>query len=96
MLIIRRDLLFDFYRKHPDAKSSIEVWISITEKAVWKLPQDVTNTFAKASILKGRIVIFDIRGNDYRLEVEVSYGGGLIKVVWIGTHKEYDVRNKTR
>ena len=96
MLIVGRNLLTEFIAKHPDAKSSIEVWVSLTEKATWKLPQDITNTITKASILKGKIAIFDIKGNDYRLEAEVAYGGGVIKIVWVGKHKDYDVRNKTR
>jgi mRNA interferase HigB len=54
------------------------------------------NRYAAASFLAGNIVIFNIKGNDYRLEVTVAYRTGIVVVDWIGTHAEYDARNRRR
>jgi mRNA interferase HigB len=96
MKIVRRDILAEFMKQHPEAKSSVDVCVGLIEVAEWKTPHDVTNTITKASILKERRIILDVKGNEYRLEIEVSYGAGVVSVVWIGTHKEYDERNETR
>ena len=59
-------------------------------------PQDVRNRYSTASFLSGGLVIFNVRGNKYRLEVHVAYRSGVMAIVWIGTHREYDRRNRRR
>lgn len=96
MRIAGRDRLEAFCRRHADARSWIESWLSEVETVAWKTPQDIRNRYGSASFLPGGVVIFNVRGNEYRLEVEVAYRFESISVRWVGTHRAYDERNKRR
>jgi mRNA interferase HigB len=90
MRVIGRGSLFRFHRQHADARSAIEAWLAEAEGADWQSPQDIRERYPSASFLKGNHVIFNLRGNEYRLEVQVSYNVGVVTVKNIGTHAEYD------
>ena len=92
MLIVGRQTLHDFVRAHADARSWIENWIADTEQAKWRTPQEIKNAYASASFLGGNVVIFNVRGNHYRLEVQISYNTGIVTIRWAGTHAEYTKR----
>ena len=92
MFVHGRKLLFDFQRRHADAKSVVDIWLDETEKAEWKGPADIKREYASASFLPGNRVIFNIKGNRYRLVVVVVYVHGMVKIDWIGTHAEYSKR----
>lgn len=62
----------------------------------WAAPQDIRNRYATVSLLHGNVVIFNVRGNNYRLEVHVDFRNGIATVLWVGTHSEYDERNRRR
>jgi mRNA interferase HigB len=72
------------------ARAQYDAWRAIAEGAQWKTPQDVKNAHAKASILKGGRVIFNIKANDYRLIVVVQYENGIVMIRFFGSHEEYD------
>ena len=80
----------EFYKKHPDSKSSIETWIAITRHAVWLKPSDVILDFPDADPVKNNRVVFNISGNKYRLIVQISYLRQWVFIKFIGTHAEYD------
>ena len=61
--------------------------------AQWNSPQDVKNQYASASILANKRVVFNIKGNDYRLIVAIAYQMQYVYVKFIGTHAEYDKVN---
>ena len=63
------------------------------EEASWGSFQDIKNRFRSVDVLSGNRVIFDIKGNDYRLVTVVAYRQGLMEVLWIGTHAEYSKKN---
>lgn len=92
MRVVGRDKLDEFSGAHADARSWIENWISDTERARWRTPQDIKGTYASASFLAGNVVIFNVKGNHYRLEVSVGYNTGIVVVRWVGTHAEYTKR----
>ena len=96
MKILDRERLERFCRKHADARGWIENWLADVESAVWTTPQDIRRRYASASFLPGSVVIFNVKGNAYRLEVTVAYGTRVVVIEWIGTHREYDERNKRR
>ncbi|MDD2863960.1 MAG: type II toxin-antitoxin system HigB family toxin [Methylococcales bacterium] len=54
------------------------------------MPQDIKNRYSSADFLAENRVIFDIKGNHYRLVVKVRYQGGIVVIEWVGTHAEYD------
>ncbi len=55
----------------------------------WRTPQDIKDKYASASMLERNTVIFNVRGNEYRLVTVVAYQTGVVVVEWIGTHTEY-------
>jgi mRNA interferase HigB len=93
MKIVGRERLDAFSKKHADARNWIRSWLSETEGVDWKTPQELKKRYASASFLSGNRVVFNVKGNDYRLEVVVAYKTGVVSVRWIGTHAEYDQRN---
>jgi mRNA interferase HigB len=96
MRIAGRQILDTFCRKHPAARGWIENWLEVAEPAAWKTPSDIKQNYASASFLPGGVVIFNVKGNLYRLEAVVVYRIGVIVVVWAGTHAAYDMRNRKR
>ena len=92
MLIVGRQKISDFVDAHADARSWIENWIADTGQAHWRTPQDIENVYASVSFLSGNVVIFNVKGNHYRLEVQLSYNTHVVIVRWAGTHAEYTKR----
>lgn len=96
MRIVGRNTLDAFCAKHADARKWIEAWLHETEGASWPTPQHIKDRYPSASFLPTNAVIFNVKGNQYRLEVIVAYEAGVVIVVWAGTHAEYDERNRKR
>ena len=96
MKITGRGVLAAFTLEHADARRWIENWLADVEQTVWRTPQEIRNRYASASFLPGNRVIFNVRGNDYQLEVIVAFKTGVVVVSWTGTHAEYDRRNQQR
>lgn len=90
MRIISKKTLKDFWLIHKDAEEQLYSWYKEVKKLHWEHPGDVKGDFAKASILKGGRVVFDICGNKYRLVVKINYERGWIFIRFIGTHTQYD------
>ncbi len=76
--------------KHQDAKQPLMVWYDEVKKADWSSFQDIKQQFRLASIVGNDRVVFNIKGNDYRLIVLVLFRKGKMFIRFIGTHKEYD------
>jgi len=94
--ILDRERLEQFCRKHADARSWIENWLADVETARWQTPPDMRNRYASASFLGGGLVVFNVKGNTYRLEATIACRTGTVAVKWIGTHRAYDESNKSR
>jgi mRNA interferase HigB len=92
MKLVGRDILEEFIVRHADARGQMTSWVAVTEAAMWQSPQDIKMRFASASILSGNTVIFNIKGNSYRLETKIAYKTSVVMVVWAGTHAEYSKR----
>ena len=65
-------------------------WVDEVKREAWNQPKDIKDKYRNASILKNRRVVFNIKGNDYRLVVSVAYRYQAVYVKFIGTHAEYD------
>ncbi len=85
--------LDNFKRNHADARTPLDVWRREVEDAKWKTPQDIKNRYRHADFLANDKVIFNIKGNCYRLVVVVKYSMDMVVVEWVGTHAEYDKKN---
>ena len=90
MRIIAKRTLRDFWTKHADAMEPLKAWYAIVSRGDWKGPADVKATFRNASILANNRVVFNIKGNDYRLVASVDFEKGIVWIKWVGSHKEYD------
>ena len=93
MKVVGRDKIAAFAQKHADARQWIESWLAETERIVWRTPQEIKDRFASASFLAGNVVIFNVKGNNHRLEVQVAYKTSTVVIRWIGTHDEYTKRH---
>lgn len=82
--------LDDFKKKHADVRGPLDAWRAEVENAQWDGPQSIKTRYRSASFLAGNRVIFNIKGNNYRLVVMVQYQNGIVAIQWVGTHAEYD------
>ena len=71
-------------------RSQYEAWLAIASRADWRNPEDVKASYPKASILKAGRVVFNIKGNDYRLVAAVQYRAGVLVIRFFGSHAQYD------
>lgn len=90
MRIIALSTLRDFWAKHPDAEVPLRSWYALASRADWSTPADIKAAYGNASFTANNRVVFNIKGNDYRLVVAVRYEKGLMFVRFIGTHRQYD------
>ncbi|MFT3793080.1 MAG: type II toxin-antitoxin system HigB family toxin [Rudaea sp.] len=90
MKVIAVSTLREFWIKHPDSEQPLKAWHDEAKTARWSKPQDVKNAFASASLIGKNRVVFNIKGNDYRLIVAVARRHEAVYIKFIGTHAEYD------
>ncbi len=90
MRIIAKSTIRDFWILHPPAEFPLLDWYNTVKQAEWSSPNDVKQTYGNASIVANDRVVFNIKGNDYRLVTEIDYSFQMVFIIWIGTHKAYD------
>ena len=90
MRIIAKSTLRSFWEKHNDAEIPLKTWHKIVEKEEWKNMHDIKKIFGNASIVGKNRVVFNIKGNDYRLVVYIVFRMQKVFIRFIGTHKQYD------
>ncbi|MCX7206761.1 MAG: type II toxin-antitoxin system HigB family toxin [Proteobacteria bacterium] len=88
-IVAKRNIVL-FCQRHPAAAAPLINWYEETLKAQWLTPQDIKNRHPSASFVARNRVVFNIKGNDYRLIVAVVYRLSAIYIKFIGTHAEYD------
>ena len=96
MRIISRRRLVEFWESHPDAEQPLRAWYTEAKKASWNSPAEIKGTYRSVSILSDNRVVFNIKGNTYRLVVVVEYSQGKMFIRFVGTHAEYDRIDATR
>lgn len=90
MRILGLPQLEAFKKKHADIRGPLDAWRKEVERETWHSTQDIKKRYPSADFLAENRVIFNIKGNSYRLVVKVRYQGGIVLIEWIGTHAEYD------
>ena len=93
MRIIAKRTLREFWERFPDAEQPLKAWFAEAQQAVWPHHQVLKSQYANASIVADDKVVFNIKGNTYRLVVGIDYGWQTIYIKFIGTHPEYDKLN---
>lgn len=89
MRVIGTDKIDEFIRKHTDSKGWLEAWLAEARSGEWLTPNDIKTRYNSASILGENKVIFNVKGNNYRMEIQVSYKNKVIAIKRLGTHAEY-------
>jgi mRNA interferase HigB len=90
MHIIARKRLKEYGRKYREAEEYLEAWYADAKKADWQKPTDITDAYSNARTIPNDRVVFNIKGNKYRLVVVVLYNSRRVLVRWFGKHSEYD------
>ena len=90
MHIVSIKTLREFWESHPDAEQPLRAWYTLARRAQWRSPTDIKAEYASASVVGGNRVVFNIKGNTYRLIVIAEYRKGRLFIRFVGTHSEYD------
>ncbi|OJV19987.1 MAG: addiction module toxin RelE [Dyadobacter sp. 50-39] len=88
--IFVKGTLREFWERHPEIEQHLKVWYEDVLAADWKSPADVKMQYATASILKNGRIVFNIRGNSFRLVAHFDFVRQMVYIRFIGSHKEYD------
>ena len=96
MRVIAKRTLREFWKKHSGCEEQLKSWYHETENANWQSPNEIKKEYPSASILGNNRVVFNIKGNSYRLVAKLNYGYGIVWIRFIGTHAEYDKIDSTK
>jgi len=88
--IFAKSTLRQFWEKYPDSEQYLKTWYDTAMSSDWKTPGDIKKSYANASILKDGRIVFNIKGNTYRLIAKINFEKQWIFIRFIGTHNEYD------
>ena len=94
--VIARRTLREFWKKHADSEQRLKSWHKEVRKATWTSINDLKNQYPSASILQGNKVVFNIRGNNYRLLVKINFEFQVVWIRFIDTHAEYNKINANK
>jgi mRNA interferase HigB len=95
--IISRGTLNGFVRNWVEprlqriVREQLDAWYALVSRAAWKNSAELKQHYGNASIVSSERVVFNIKGNEFRLVVAVDYDHGIVLVLWLGTHREYDL-----
>jgi mRNA interferase HigB len=90
MRIISKAPLREFWERYPSAALPLQAWHKETTAATWATPNDVKAQYRNASIIANSRIVFNIKGNDFRLIVAINYAASIVYIRFIGTHAEHD------
>ncbi len=92
MRVLGKPVLADFSRAHPPARTWVSSWLAEAEDAKWQTSHEVRAMYQTVSFLPDNLLVFNVKGNQYRLICKVSYQHSVVRVLWAGTHAEYSKR----
>ncbi|HWB62218.1 MAG TPA: type II toxin-antitoxin system HigB family toxin [Chitinophagales bacterium] len=90
MRVIAKGTLKKFWEKYPEAERPLLSWHKLISESEWGNPAELKRDINSASVVGNNRVVFNIKGNDYRLVTSIDFKFGLVFIIWIGTHKQYD------
>ncbi|MBS1761579.1 MAG: type II toxin-antitoxin system HigB family toxin [Bacteroidetes bacterium] len=93
MRVIAKKILREFWEKHNDCEQQLKAWFQETSKAEWANPNEIKAEYPSVSIIGSDRVVFNIKGNTYRLIVKINFDYQMVWIRFIGTHAEYDKIN---
>ncbi len=90
MRVISIKILREFWEIHSDCQQQLKSWFQETRKAEWKNPNEIKLEYPSASLLGDNRVVFNIKGNHYRIIVKINFEYKMVWIRFVGTHSEYD------
>lgn len=90
MRIISRKVIREFCARFPNAQKPLQAWYADSKQAHWHDPNDIKRVYKNVSVVGNNRVVFNIKGNDYRVVAAINYKFSIVYIHFIGTHKEYD------
>jgi mRNA interferase HigB len=96
MRIIARRTLRQFvqslsgHKDQPAVKAALDAWFAEVRRARWRSTAEVRKSYATASIVSAERIVFNVKGNAYRLVVAVDFEKSIVWIKWIGAHRDYD------
>ena len=93
MRVIAKKILREFWEKHNDCEQQLKAWFQEASKAEWTSPNEIKAEYPSASIIGNNRIVFNIKGNTYRLIVKINFDYLMVWIRFIGTHAEYDKIN---
>ena len=91
--VIAKKILREFWEKHNDCEQQLKAWFQEASKAEWTTPNEIKSDYPSASIVGNDRIVFNIKGNAYRLIVKINFDYQMVLIRFIGTHAEYDKIN---
>lgn len=88
--IFAKSTLREFWEKYPESEQYLKTWFDTVKSSNWKSPNDVKQTYANASIMKDSRIVFNIKGNSFRLVAKFNFEKQWVFIRFIGTHEQYD------
>lgn len=88
--IFVKSTLKEFWENHPDSEQYLKTWYDTAMHSEWKSPSDVKRTYANTSILRDSRIVFNMKGNSYRLVAKFNFEKQWIFIRFIGSHKDYE------
>ena len=93
MRVIAKKILRDFWEKHSDSEQQLKSWYLEVSNTEWGSPNEIKTEYPSASIINNNRIVFNIKGNKYRLIIKINYDYQIIWIRFIGTHSEYEKIN---
>lgn len=93
MRVIAKKILREFWEKHNDCEQQLKAWFQEASKAEWTSPNEIKAEYPSASIIGNDRVVFNIKGNTYRLIMKINFDYLMVWIRFIGTHAAYDKIN---
>lgn len=90
MRVISIKILREFWERHSDCQQQLKSWFQETSKAEWKNPNEIKLEYPSASLIGDNRVVFNIKGNHYRIIVKINFEYKMVWIRFVGTHSEYD------
>jgi mRNA interferase HigB len=90
MHVVSVKMLREFWQSHVDAEDALKAWFKEAEAASWGSFDDIKARYRSADVIPGNRVVFNIKGNNYRLIVKIHYNTGRVFIRFVGTHAEYN------
>jgi mRNA interferase HigB len=94
--VIARGTLSRFVENRVDrklqkaVKAHLNAWYAEVECATWRNSAELKQQYRSASIVSAERVVFNIKGNEFRLVVAINYHYQVLLIKWLGTDREYD------